>query len=112
MDDPDFKQLAEETRALLEENKALMQKQEEVFADLKQAMADELGCSIWDLENMLERDLPAEERQQLEAQARDLLQQAAPAMREFEAPEPAPTQHFGMGGMPVPGTPRPRRRLV
>ena len=110
MDEQDIQQLAEETRSLIEKNKELVQQHEEVFAELRQAMAEQLGCSIWDLENLLERDLPAEERQDLEAKARELLAQAAPAMSDFEAPE-APPASSG-GGMPVPGVPRPRRRMI
>lgn len=108
MEDDEIQALIQQTEALLAENEALMAKQAEVFAEVKLAMAEQLGCSQWDLDRMLERDLSAEERDGAEQAARDMMRQFAPEMDEFAVQASSPAS----GSMPVPGAPRPRRRMV
>lgn len=109
MNETDPQQVAEETKALLEQHEDLLQKYQDVCRELRELMAEQLGCSVWDLDNKLDRDLPAEDRQALEEQARQLISEMAPGAQELlqndaaAALSPNPTP---------PGVPRPRRRMV
>lgn len=95
------------TKALMAENERLIARQKEVVDEVHAAMAELLGCSIWDLESKLDRDLSAEERQELEQQAKALLLEAVPGLVDVASPTDAPT------GLPAPsGAPRPRRPMV
>jgi hypothetical protein len=104
------------TQALAAENQRLMDRLKEVSDELNQTMADHLGCSIWDLDNQLDRDLDAEQRQALEAQAMALLREHVPDLPEPAAepsPEATATPPVTASGMPVPGSaPRAPRRMV
>lgn len=96
------------TNALISENEKLMDRCKEVVDELREAMAEKLGCSIWDLDNLLGRDLSAEDRQLLEEQAMALLREQLP-----DLPEPSTSAGENPSGLPAPtGAPRPRRRMV
>lgn len=106
MTDEDIQAQIAAVQALIAENEQLMSKCNSVVDELRSAMAEQLGCSIWDLDNMLERDLNAEERQAYEEQAMATLREQVPALAELASEPEAPS------GLPQPGSPRPRRRMV
>jgi hypothetical protein len=109
MSEIDPKQTAEETKALLDQNEELLEKYQEVCRELRELMAEQLGCSVWDLDNQLDRDLAAEDRQALEEQARQVMLEMAPEARELLQDNPG----AALSPTPAPpGAPRPRRRMV
>ena len=96
------------THALISENEKLMDRCKEVVDELREAMAEKLGCSIWDLDNLLERVLSADDRDLLEEQALAMLREQLPDLQEITAPAAE-----NPSGLPAPtGAPRPRRRMV
>ncbi len=100
------------THALIAENERLMAHQAEVFAEVRTILAEQQGCSEWDLERLLERDLSAEDRAHNEQAALALLQQMAPALDDQTL---AIAQGGGSNAPPpasASGAPRPRRRMV
>lgn len=108
MNDAELQAHIAATQALIAENEQLMDRCKGVVDELREAMAEKLGCSIWDLDNLLERDLSAEDRQQLEEQAMAMLHEQLP-----DLPENAATAPGNPSGLPQPaGAPRPRRRMV
>lgn len=108
MTDAEIQKQIATTQTLMAENERLMALQKQTVDELHAVMAQLLGCSIWDLDSKLDRDLSAEDRHELEQQAMAMLTDMVPGLVD-EAQTPAnPT-----AGMPAPaGAPRPRRRMV
>ena len=108
MTDAEIQNQIAATQALIAENERLLGQQKEVIDELQATMAELLGCSVWDLESQLLRDLSAEDRQELEQRAMAMLREQVPGLTN-EAPPSANTPT----GMPPPaGAPRPYRRMV
>ena len=76
-----------------------------------------MACSPWDLDQVIGKDLDAEQRQQHEKAALDLIREKAPGfMAMMNTLEINPDSALGGGAPPVrdntAGMPRPRRRMV
>lgn len=68
---------------LIEEAERAMTEFKDVCGEMREQMAEQLGCSQWDLDQVLTRDLSAEEREEQEKQALEMVKKFVPDVEEM-----------------------------
>jgi hypothetical protein len=105
------------TEALLLEIRGAMSALQATESEFREKAAEFLGCSQWDLDQVIAKDLDAEQRQQHEKAAMELIREKAPSfLAMMNTLDINPDSALGSAAPPArdntAGMPRPRRRMV
>ena len=105
------------TEALLKEIRGAMSALQATESEFREKAAELMACSPWDLDQVISKDLDAEQRQQHEKAAMDLIREKVPGfmamMQMLEiTPDSALAEHTPPVRDNTAGMPRPRRRMV
>jgi len=68
---------------LIEEAERAMTEFKEAYGEMRELMAEQLGCSQWDLDQALTRDLSADDREEQEKQALEKVKEFVPDVEEM-----------------------------